>query len=170
MSCLEIGRFFDTLKTTKVGPSVLCRATDFMVQPFGNSASVPGDAGAQPVSGDGSGRESGGGQADNDDAGESILRRILAGTEESSGVSLETEAILSGMKRTAKRIGDVAFSREAVLIPLVQEVLSPFRRLMAAQFETMCESVSRTLYDDVSSRQRLMQLWSGLRSRMTHEE
>lgn len=97
-----------------------------------------------------------------DVGGDSLLEQILRGSE--SGIqSAEGQAIMDRLRQTADRIGDCTFDRDIVLLPLVAEILSPFRPLTGTSFQKMCQSVTGTIYDDVASRERAMRLWDRLR-------
>lgn len=101
-------------------------------------------------------------------ASEGILEQILGLTEEQSSLSEESRLILERLQKVAAEIGNVPFDREAVLMPLVRNILAPFRRLVGTRFEAMCESVVSAIHDDPASRERVTQLWASLRSRVLH--
>lgn len=104
-----------------------------------------------------------------DVGGDSLLEQILRGTE--SGIqSAEGQAIMDRLRQTADRIGDCTFDRDIVLLPLVAEILSPFRPLTGTSFQKMCQSVTGTIYDDVASRERAMRLWDRLRRTGAHDK
>lgn len=99
---------------------------------------------------------------------DSILEQILGLTQEQASLTDESRQILEGLKKVAQEIGNISFDRQAVLLPIVRHILAPFERLMGSRFEAMCESVTGTIYDDQSSRERAVQLWASLRSRVSH--
>ncbi|MBL8816391.1 MAG: hypothetical protein JNL58_10190 [Planctomyces sp.] len=101
-------------------------------------------------------------------ASEGILEQILGLTEEQFSLSEESRLILERLQKVAAEIGDVPFGREAVLLPLVRNILAPFRRLVGTRFDAMCESVVGAIFDDPASRDRVTQLWASLRSRVLH--
>jgi len=101
-------------------------------------------------------------------AGDNLLEQILKGSE----LNLQTaegQAIMDRLRQTAEKIGDCSFDRDLVLLPLVAEVLSPFRSLTGTTFQKMCQSVAATIYDDVASRERAMKLWGVLRRKESHD-
>ncbi len=97
-----------------------------------------------------------------DAGGDSLLEQILRGSELGMQ-SAEGQAIMDRLRQTADKIGDCSFDRDIVLLPLVAEILSPFRPLTGTSFQKMCQSVTGTIYDDVASRERAMKLWDRLR-------
>ncbi|MFO0979376.1 MAG: hypothetical protein U0996_23410 [Planctomycetaceae bacterium] len=97
-----------------------------------------------------------------DACGDSLLEQILRGSELGMQ-SAEGQAIMDRLRQTADKIGDCGFDRDIVLLPLVAEILSPFRPLTGTSFQKMCQSVTGTIYDDVASRERAMKLWDRLR-------
>ena len=99
---------------------------------------------------------------------DSLLEQILRGSE--FGIqSAEGQAIMERLRQTAEKLGCCSFDRDVVLLPLVAEILSPFRPLTGVTFSKMCESVTETIYDDVASRERAMKLWDTLRRKGSHD-
>lgn len=136
------------------------------MRPVGDSGGGDGASGSEYSEGGGRFHD------DHQDAqtgpGESILEQILGLTQEQASLTEESRQILEGLKKVALEIGGVPFERQAVLLPIVRHILAPFQKLMGSRFEAMCESVASTIYDDQASRERAIQLWASLRSRVSH--
>lgn len=101
---------------------------------------------------------------------EQFLDHILALTQTNVELTDSDRASIQGLRQIASEIGDVPFSRDAVLLALVRSLLRPFRLLTPAQFELMTSSVANTIFDDPAARDRVARLWENLRRSVRHAE
>lgn len=101
---------------------------------------------------------------------ESVLDQILSVTESDGTAPPPDSRLRQELLKTAESLGHLDFCPDPVLMSMVGAVTGRFRGLSESQHQLLTKSVVNSLYDDVTSRERLGSLWQHLVRLAGHAE
>lgn len=101
---------------------------------------------------------------------EGLLEQILSASSDEGGIETIPEPLIGQLKLVARELAGEPFSLDPVLIRLVSVFTERVRGLSAERLDRLARSVAGSLYDDISSRERVEKLWDALKRLAAHEE